>query len=253
MISILKVYSFATLLVLWFLLSAVLSPSVVPGPVAVGGAVLENLRTGEPWTHISITVLRVTLGLALAMLLGLGVGLVMGLSRRGELFFDSWVMIGLTVPAIVYGMMCLLWFGLNNFAAVIAIGITAFPAVGINLWQGVKDMDLRLVGMGKAFRLPRHAIIWKIIVPQLVPYLLGSSRYALGICWKICTTIELIGLSSGVGFMLNYWFSLFSMTQVFAWTFMFLIVMLAIEFILFRPIEKRLTLWRPAAAASLRF
>jgi len=253
MISILKVYSFATLLLLWFLLSAVLSPSVVPGPVAVGKAVVEDLQTGEPWTHISITVLRVTLGLALAMLLGLATGLVMGLSRRGELFFDSWVMIGLTVPAIVYGMICLLWFGLNNFAAVIAIGITAFPAVGINLWQGVKDMDHRLVVVGKVCRLPRHAIIWKIIVPQLVPYLLGSSRYALGICWKICTTIELIGLSSGVGFMLNYWFSLFSMTQVFAWTFMFLVVMLAIEFILFRPIEKRLTLWRPAAAASLRF
>ena len=253
MISIHKFYSFATLLVLWFLLSAVLSPSVVPGPVAVAGAVVENLRTGEPWRHISITVLRVTLGLVLAMLLGLAVGLVMGLSRWGEQFFDSWVMIGLTVPAIVYGMICLLWFGLNNFAAVIAIGVTAFPAVGINLWQGVKDMDLRLVGMGKAFRLPRRSIIWKIIVPQLVPYLLGSSRYALGICWKICTTIELIGLSSGVGFMLNYWFSLFSMTQVFAWTLMFVIVMLAIEFILFRPIEKRLTLWRPAAAASLRF
>jgi NitT/TauT family transport system permease protein len=253
MISIHKIYSFATLLVLWVLLSAVLSPSIVPGPVAVGKAIVADLQTGEPWTHISITVLRVTLGLVLAMLLGLAVGLVMGLSRWGEQFFDSWVVIGLTVPAIVYGMICLLWFGLNNFAAVIAIGVTAFPAVGINLWQGVKDMDLRLVVMGKVFRLPRRSIIWKIIVPQLVPYLLGSSRYALGICWKICTTIELIGLSSGVGFMLNYWFSLFSMTQVFAWTLMFVIVMLAIEFILFRPIEKRLTLWRPAAAASLRF
>ena len=253
MISIHRIYSILTLFVLWFLLSTVLSPNIVPGPVAVLTAVAEDLRTGEPWMHISITVLRVTLGLALAMVLGLAVGLVMGLSRKGELFFDSWVMIGLTVPAIVYGMICLLWFGLNNLAAVIAIGITAFPAVGINLWQGVKDIDFRLVSVGKACRLSRSAIIWKIILPQLVPYLLGSSRYALGICWKICTTIELIGLSSGVGFMLNYWFGLFSMTQVFAWTLMFLVVMLVIEFALFRPIEKRLTIWRPAAATSMRF
>ena len=253
MISIHKIYSLITLLVIWFLLSEALSPNIVPGPIAVLSAVIDNLRTGEPWTHISITVLRVTLGLALAMTLGLAVGLVMGLSRKGEMFFDSWVMIGLTVPAIVYGMICLMWFGLNNFAAVIAIGITAFPAVGINLWQGVKDVDLRLVFVGKACRLSRRAIIWKIILPQLVPYLLGSSRYALGICWKICTTIELIGLSSGVGFMLNYWFGLFSMTQVFAWTLMFLIVMLVIEFAVFRPIEQRLTSWRPAAATSLQF
>jgi NitT/TauT family transport system permease protein len=253
MISIHKIYSVITLLALWFVLSAVVSPNIVPGPVPVLAAVAENLQTREPWMHISITVLRVALGLVLAMILGLAAGLVMGLSKKGELFFDSWLMIGLTVPAIVYGMICLLWFGLNNFAAVIAIGITAFPAVGINIWQGVKDIDLRLVSLGKACRLSRSAIIWKIIVPQLVPYLLGSSRYALGICWKICTTIELIGLSSGVGFMLHYWFGLFSMTQVFAWTLMFLVVMLAIEFALFRPIEKRLTAWRPAAATSLRF
>ena len=67
MISIHKVYSILTLLVLWFLLSAMLSPNVVPGPVAVLSAVAENLRTSEPWTHISITVLRVALGLALVV------------------------------------------------------------------------------------------------------------------------------------------------------------------------------------------
>ena len=248
-----KAYSFATLLLIWFLLSSIFSPSVVPGPVAVAKAVVEDLGTGEPFFHIYKTMMRVGMGLGLAMLFGLVIGLVMGLSRKGEMFFDSWVMIGLTVPAIVYGMICLLWFGLNDFAAVIAIGVTAFPAVGINIWQGVKAIDFRLVELGKVCRMPRRSILLKLILPQLLPYLLSSSRYALGICWKICTTIELIGLSSGVGYMLNYWFGLFSMTQVFAWLLMFLVVMLAIEFIIFKPLEKRLTAWRPVAEASLRF
>ena len=76
-------------------------------------------------------------------------------------------------------------------------------------------------------------------------------RYALGICWKICTTVELIGLSSGVGYMLNYWFGLFSMTQVFAWTLSFLLVMFAIEYLLFKPIENRLTRWRSGLTVPL--
>jgi NitT/TauT family transport system permease protein len=175
----------------------------------------------------------------------------MGLSRNCELFLDSWVMIGLTVPAIVYGMMCLLWFGLNDVAAIVAIGITAFPSVAINIWQGVKAMDFRLVDMGKVYGLRRSAIIGKIIVPQLVPYLLSCCRYALGISWKICTTIELIGLSSGVGFMLHYWFGMFSMTQVFAWTLMFTGVMMGIEFLIFRPLEKYFTAWRPAGQGAM--
>ncbi len=117
----------------------------------------------------------------------------------------------------------------------------------------MKAIDFRLVELGKVCRMPRRSILLKLILPQLLPYLLSSSRYALGICWKICTTIELIGLSSGVGYMLNCWFGLFSMTQVFAWLLMFLAVMLAIEFLIFKPLEKRLTVWRPVAEASLRF
>jgi NitT/TauT family transport system permease protein len=98
--------------------------------------------------------------------------------------------------------------------------------------------------MGRAFRLTRIDIVGKVIFPQLLPHILAALRYALGICWKICTTVELIGMSSGVGYMLNYWFGLFSMTQVFAWTFLFLLVMFAIEFAIFKPVERRMTRWR---------
>ena len=151
----------------------------------------------------------------------------------------------------MYGIICLLWFGLNDLAAIVAIGTAAFPAVAINIWQGIKGIDTQLVSMGKAFRLGRVTLLWKIIFPQLVPHILAAMRYALGICWKICTTVELIGMSNGVGYMLNYWFGLFSMTQVFAWTLLFLLVMFAIEFLLFKPLEKRLTRWREETPFAL--
>jgi NitT/TauT family transport system permease protein len=153
-------------------------------------------------------------------------------------------MVGLTIPAIVYSIICLLWFGLNDFAAIAAIGIAAFPTVAIAIWQGIKGIDTQLVSMGTAFHISRSGIFRKIVFPQLLPQLLASMRSALGICWKICTTVELVGMSSGVGYMLNYWFGLFSMAQVFAWTLSFLMVMFGIEYLLFKPIENRLTRWR---------
>ena len=204
----------------------------------------ENISSGQAFYHLYKTLLRVGFGLILTMILGVAVGTAMGLSRKAEVFLDAWVMVGLTVPAIVYSIICLLWFGLNDLAAIIAIGASAFPAVAISIWQGIKGIDTHLVSMGQAFHLSRSAIIRKIIFPQLLPHILAAMRYALGICWKICTTVELIGMSSGVGYMLNYWFGLFSMSQVFAWTLLFLLVMFAIEYLLFKPVEKRLTRWR---------
>lgn len=242
----LKIYSVAVLLVAWIGLSFVFSEQIVPGPLPVFTAILENLQSGDGLFHLYKTVSRVVLGLILAMFLGSGLGLVMGLSIKGEKFFESWVMVGLTIPAVVYAIICLLWFGLNDAAAVIAIGITAFPAVAINMWQGVKDIDMQLIAMGKAFRLPTGDLIRKIVLPQTVPYVLAATRYALGISWKIATTVELIGMSSGVGYMLHYWFGLFSMVQVFAWTLTFVLVLLFIEYVLINPFEKRATAWRPA-------
>jgi NitT/TauT family transport system permease protein len=242
--SILRILSIASLLALWLALTAAFPPSVIPGPIAVFEKIVENFRSGQAPYHLYKTLLRVFLGLILTMVLGIGAGTIMGLFRKGEAFLDAWVTVGLTIPAIVYSIICLLWFGFNDRGAVVAIGVSAFPTVAISVWQGIKGLDTQLVDMATAFHVGRGAIVRKVIFPQLLPHILASMRYALGICWKICTTVELIGLSSGVGYMLNYWFGLFSMTQVFAWTISFLLVMFAIEYLLFKPVETRLTRWR---------
>jgi NitT/TauT family transport system permease protein len=239
-----RILSIAALMILWLLLARLFPPSIVPGPQAVGAAMWSNVLSGQAFFHLYKTLVRVGFGLILTMILGIAVGAAMGLSKKGEVFLDAWVMVGLTIPAIVYGILFLLWFRLSELAPIVGIGVAAFPTVAIAIWQGIKGIDTQLVRMGTAFHLSRTAIFRKIILPQLVPQILASMRSALGICWKICTTVELIGMSSGVGYMLYYWFGLFSMAQVFAWTLSFLFVMFAIEYLLFKPIENRLTRWR---------
>jgi NitT/TauT family transport system permease protein len=239
-----RILSIAGLMILWLLLAGIFPPSIVPGPRAVGAAMWSNVLSGQAFFHLYKTLVRVGFGLILTMILGIAVGAAMGLSKKGEVFLDAWVMVGLTIPAIVYGIIFLLWFRLSELAPIVGIGIAAFPTVAIAIWQGIKGIDTQLVRMGTTFHLSKTAIFRKIILPQLVPQILASMRSALGICWKICTTVELIGMSSGVGYMLYYWFGLFSMAQVFAWTLSFLMVMFAIEYLLFKPIENRLTRWR---------
>ncbi|HEY8588940.1 MAG TPA: ABC transporter permease subunit, partial [Naasia sp.] len=138
-------------------------------------------------------------------------------------------------------------FGLNDSAAIIAIAVGSAPPIAINIWQGTKAIDRDLIHMGKAFRFRQPSILFKIVVPQLIPYILAALRYGLGIAWKIVTIVELIGLSTGVGYMLHYWFGNFSMIQVLAWTLLFTITLLFIEFAILKPVENRLTRWRPAA------
>jgi NitT/TauT family transport system permease protein len=242
----LRAISLAALVAVWFIASLFFDDSVLPGPARVFGALLKNLGDPETYFHLEKTVVRVIAGMLIAVVVGLIVGLLMGLSKFGEEFLDSWVLVAFTVPSVVYGILAILWFGLNDVAAIVAIGVTAAPAVAINMWQGVKAIDLSLVRMGQAFHFSRSSILRKLVVPQVIPYLLAAFRYALGLAWKIATVVELIGLSSGVGYQLSYWFGLFNMTQVLAWTILFTLVLLIIEFAILKPAEHRLTRWRPS-------
>ncbi len=78
---------------------------------------------------------------------------------------------------------------------------------------------------------------------------MAAARFGLGIIWKVTVLVELLGRSDGVGYMLNYSFQMFNMADVFAWTMFFTLVMLAIELLILKPIERRLFLWRPEIRA----
>jgi NitT/TauT family transport system permease protein len=184
----------------------------------------------------------------LALLLGVPVGVVMGLSRRTEAVLDLWVMIGLTIPSLCYTIMAFMWFGLNDAAAIIAIAVTAAPSITINIWEGVKNIDTRLVAMARVFEASRPTILRRVLLPQIFPYVMASARFGLGIIWKITVLVELIGRPNGVGFKLFYWYQLADMRQVLAWTLLFTIIMLLIELLILKPIERRLFAWRPQVA-----
>jgi len=235
-----------TLLFMWWIGSVILPPTVLPGPGVVASELFKNYQEGVLLSNFMSTMTRIVLGFILAMVAGIALGTMMGLSRVAEEFFDLWIMVGITIPSLAVLLILYILFGLNEFATILAIGLSAFPAVAINVWQGVKGVDNKLLAMGRVYGVGRSQRFTQIVFPQIAPYLVASSRFGLGIIWKITVVAELIGRDSGIGFQLHYWFQLFNMPQVFAWTLFFTLIMLVIELGVFKPVERRLFRWRPA-------
>lgn len=231
---------------IWWLASLILPPTVLPSPYLVMSALIKNFNDGVLLPNFLATMNRIVLGFVLAMCAGVFFGAIMGLNRTAEEFFDLWIMVGITIPSLAILLILYILFGLNETATVLAIGLSAFPAIAINVWQGVKSVDNKLLAMGRVFGVGRFRRFSQIIFPQISPYLVASSRFGLGIIWKITVVAELIGRDSGIGFQLHFWFELFNMAQVFAWTVFFTIIMLIIELCLFKPVETYLFRWRPA-------
>lgn len=240
-----RIGSMLALVIIWQLASSFVSERFVPGPVTTFSTLAVHVASGLVAQHFLITMQRILLSFSLAMVVGIFVGVVMGLSRVGEQMLDLWVMVGLTIPGLVYILVSFMWLGMNETAAVVAIAWTTFPSIAINVWQGVKAIDQRLADMARVFGSGRWRRSTRVILPQTLPYLMAAVRFGLGIIWKVTVLVELLGRSDGIGFMLNLSFQLFVMKDVFAWTLFFTLIMIFIEAGILKPVEQRLFRWRP--------
>ncbi len=231
-------------LVLWHAISLFFLDVFLPGPLTL----LDRMITvyGDPASFLVVwvTLVRIIEGVVICMVIGTALGLLMGRERNIEAFFDSWVMVLLTFPAVCWAFLAVLWFGLSDIGPILTIILIVFPFVTMNIWEGTKAVEKGLIDMATVYRANRSLMIRKVIIPQLMPFFFSALRIALSLSWKIALVGEAFGVGSGVGQKLIYWFEDTRVDMMLAWGISFMIFMVAIDLIVFRLWEKRTFAWR---------
>ena len=241
----LRALSLAAFVALWQVAAGLADSRLLPGPWVVLAAMYRGAVAGDLLVHVGITLARVAVSFVIAMAIGAAVGIVMGRNRQTDLLLDSWLVVGLNIPALVVIILSYVWFGLTEVAAIGAVAVNKIPLVVVTMREGARAIDRDLLQVAQAFRLSRRRAFLKIYLPQLYPYVMVSARTGLALIWKIVLVVELLGRSDGVGFKLFVFFQFFDITSILAYSFAFIAVIMAIELFLLAPLERRLTAWRP--------
>ncbi len=228
----------------WELLSRAVSSNVVPTPLMTWAALQDALADGYVWSDMAVTFGRLMVAFALAMALAIVLGVALGTVGWFGRLFDFWVTIAASIPSLLYIVVAYLWIGLNDTGAVVAAALVVAPSATFNVWQGVKSIDPGLSEMARAFGIPRWTIVRRVLFPQTTPYLFAAARSSLALTWKIVIFVELMGRSTGVGYRIQYWYQLFNMPRVLASAALFMIVMLIVELLVVRSLERYLFRWR---------
>ena len=228
----------------WQILALLLQSKTLPPPSAVLAILWQELYTGDLLFHLGMTLLRVAISFGAAMLIGVALGILMGSSSSWDRLLDTFLILALNIPALVTIILCYIWFGLTETAAVIAVTVNKIPMVAISLREGARAVDKKLLQVAQVYRLSRRDTFLKVYLPQLTPYLFGSARNGLAIIWKIVLVVELLGRSNGVGFQIGNYFHFFDITGILAYTLAFALVIFGVEALLLRPLETHLNRWR---------
>lgn len=241
--------SVTAMLMVWTVASQLTDrPQTLPAPWQVAARIAALAASGELWLNAGMTLFRVAASFALAMAVGMGVGLWMGRSRAADAWLNPGLIILLNVPALVVIVLCYIWIGLNETAAILAVALNKIPVVTVMIREGSRALRPDLDDMARAFRMAPLARLRHVVLPQLAPQIAASARAGISLIWKIVLVVEFLGRSNGVGFKIHLLFSSFDVTGVLAWALAFVAVMLAIDLALLRPLEARANRWRQDAA-----
>ncbi|SIN91509.1 ABC transporter permease [Vannielia litorea] len=220
--------------------------TVLPQPWALVRPFLTALASGELPYHLGHTLLRVAWAFALAMSIGCLLGLVMGRSERVNQWLDPWLVVFLNLPALVLIVLCYLWIGLTEAAAIAAVTLNKIPNVTTVIREGARALSPDLDAMAGVYRMRWQDRLRHVVLPQLAPYMAAAARSGIAVVWKIVLVVEFLGRSSGVGFKIHLYFQLFDVPMVLVYAFSFIAVMLVVEWVVLQPWERRVRRWRLA-------
>ncbi|HUG32188.1 MAG TPA: ABC transporter permease subunit [Acidimicrobiia bacterium] len=217
-------------LLVWdFISRFILDEFILPGPGKVGAAMWDIVVQGEFVDDFAASISKTFMGFGLGAVIGAPVGYAMGKSRYWKAFFQDGVVGAGSIPGITYAVFALVIFGTGFLGPVLAVAMISMPFIALSVAEGVEGVDADLIRMARAYERGPSDINRHVVLPSIMPFVFAGVRLSFAIAWKVEALTEVFGSSNGVGFQIRFAFQGFSITNVMAWTLLFILFMLLIE------------------------
>jgi NitT/TauT family transport system permease protein len=207
---VLNVVSIIAFLAVWHMAAAIVKSPFFPPPYKIVQAFVTLASRGDTmgislWAHSWASLYRVLVGFAAGVVLGVPLGLAMGLLPGVYAATRSIVEPFRFIPPIAWIPLAIIFFsGLPRFAFLIFIG-AFFPVFTATL-VGVSRVEQIHRKVAVVYGASRYYVLTHIVLPTVLPDIMGGMRVALGAAWLTIVAAELSGGTSvGLGrMMVNY-------------------------------------------------
>ncbi|MCW2762023.1 MAG: hypothetical protein JWR85_2224 [Marmoricola sp.] len=239
-----RIAGYVFFLGLWeFASGRLMDETLLPGPTQVFTTFGVLWQTGEVPGAFATTLTRIGIGFTIAFVVGCLIGVLMQ-NRWLNGFFRDAVTVGVTTPGLIWALLTAIIFGNRPYGPLVAIVLTTFAIITVNVSEGIKSLPKDLIDMGKSFdvgvlRRNRH-----IVIPHLAPFIFTGIRFGFSIAWKVTVLTEVFSSSKGIGFEMRTATQLFRLDEFLTWILAFYVFALFLEKVVLERIERRFFAWR---------
>jgi NitT/TauT family transport system permease protein len=230
--------------VIWSLLSRQFGGYVLPPPLAVVHGLHRIVVSGELWQHTYASLFRIVIGFSAALLAAILVGLLASLWTQAKIVVNDLLSVLNSTSVFVWVVVSLIWFGLTDMAPIFTTFMITLPVLGSNVIQGLENVDRRQLEMAHVYKLSAWDRFRSIVVPSTIPYLVAGMKVGFGLALKVSVVAEIFGVTSGIGYIMNYSREILATEMVFVWAAVMILIMMAVDKLLFETLARGVEAWR---------
>ncbi len=231
----------------WWFFSLILPHYILFGPLCVYEAFKLIHNNGDLWANLGITLGRVGVGFTLAVLVSVPFGIALGAVHKFGEFFEPVLSVLNIVSSVIWAIFAIIWFGIFNAIIIFVVFMIAMLFIIINVWQGTRSVNADFIELVHTLRMLGWKVMIKIYLFTILLYFFSGARFAFGFGWCVSLVVEMLGVSSGVGYRLRQAADLIQTDQVFAWIIIMIAMMVVLEMGAFKLFENHLFRWKKEA------
>ncbi|MGO4956322.1 ABC transporter permease [Luteococcus sp. Sow4_B9] len=199
----------------WWIVAAAhwVSPQYLPSPASVGKAFLQantcrdigdgQTACGEQnyylWEHLLVSLNRIGVGVALAMVVGLLFGFALGMVRPLRIALSPMLNFVRALPPLGYAGLVIVWVGIGAAAKIWLLFLAAFPPIAISAMQGVSSVSPERLQAAQSMGATRLQIWRYVVLPHSLESIVQGLRLAVGFAWTTVVAAELNNGIPGIG------------------------------------------------------
>ena len=177
-------------------------PSYLIAPSAIAITTWDMVLSGELWQQTRDTLVRALGGYALGAACGVGMGLLAGVARPVERFYEPIISLTYPVPKIVVLPVLIAWLGAGNASKIAVITAAVFYPTFINSLYGAKAVNRLHVWSARNMGASRAQVFFKIVLPSALPQVLAGLRIGLALAFIVVVASEMQNSRSGLGHLI---------------------------------------------------
>jgi NitT/TauT family transport system permease protein len=183
-------------------ISLALEPVFLPPLSRVGAEVLELMTTSQGLGDILISLRRVILGFLVASIIAIPLGIVFSQYRLADRMFSPVVEFLRYIPIICFVPVSIYWLGLSESQKIFVLVLGTFCQLTPMVYASMAGVPAEVVSVYTALHRGRRGIVRSVLLPAAAPQIYDALRISLGITWTYLIVAEVVGATSGLGFII---------------------------------------------------